>query len=119
MNKAIRLIKSFSYAFKGLIKVFREENNFRIQTFVGFLIIIFAYYLKINRFEWLSLIIVIGLVMLTETLNSAVERVSDVLKPRINTYVKEIKDIMAAAVMLSAIIAILVGIIIFLPYIKN
>lgn len=117
MFRIKRLVKSFSYALKGLVKVFREENNFKVQTFAGILVIFLAYYLKISRLEWLSLIIVVGLVVLTETLNSAVERVSDVLKPRINTYVKEIKDIMAAAVMISAVMAIVVGLIIFLPYI--
>ena len=54
-----------------------------------------------------------------ELVNSAVERVTDVLKPRINTYVKEIKDIMAAAVMLSSFTAIIIGLIIFIPYLLN
>jgi diacylglycerol kinase len=52
-----------------------------------------------------------------EVINSAVERVTDVLKPRISSYVKEIKDIMAAAVMLASFVSVLLGIIIFWPYI--
>ena len=51
-----------------------------------------------------------------EIVNSAVERVTDILKPRIHSYVKEIKDIMAAAVMLSSIGAVLVGLLIFGPH---
>ena len=58
----------------------------------------------------------IGLVILMEIVNSAVERVTDVLKPRINGYVKEIKDIMAAAVMLASLVALIIGVIIFWPY---
>lgn len=56
------------------------------------------------------------LVFLMEISNSAVERITDLFKPRINTYVKEIKDIMAAAVMLSSFGAVLVGLLVFGPY---
>jgi diacylglycerol kinase len=63
------------------------------------------------------IIFAIGLVIIAELVNSAVERITDVLKPRINGYVKEIKDIMAAAVFVSALIAVIVGLIIFVPYI--
>jgi len=62
---------------------------------------------------------VIGLVILMEIINSAIERITDVLKPRLDNYVKEIKDIMAAAVMLASVIAIIVGLIIFIPYFIN
>jgi diacylglycerol kinase len=116
-KKMKRLIKSFNYAFRGLIKVFKEEGNFKIQTFLAVLAVFLGFILKIERFEWLVIVIVIGLVLLTETLNSAVERVSDALKPRIDSYVKEIKDIMAAAVVISATLAVIVGMIVFLPYI--
>ena len=117
MIKIKRLFKSFKYALKGLIKVFKEEQNFRIQSFAGIIVILFGIYFNINSIEWSLLVIVIILVLLMEIANSGVERITDVLQPRINSYVKEIKDIMAAAVMLSSVGAIIVGIIIFLPYI--
>lgn len=116
MIKFKRLAKSFIYAFKGLFKTFHEEQNLRIQTTVGFLVIIAGFYFKINQMEWALIIIMIGLVILMEIVNSAAERITDVLKPRINEYVKEIKDIMAAAVMISSIMAVVVGVIIFYPY---
>ena len=62
------------------------------------------------------LIFVIGLVILMEIANSAIERVTDVLKPRIHDYVKEIKDITAAGVMVASFIALIIGAIIFWPY---
>lgn len=111
-----RLNKSLRYAVKGLLKILKEEQNLRIQVFLGILAIAFAAIFRINRMEWIALTLVIGLVLVMETVNSAVERISDVLKPRINDYVMEIKDILAGAVMLSAIVAIVVGLIIFLPY---
>lgn len=119
MNKIKRLIKSFYYACHGLFKTFCEEQNLKIQTVVGILVIGAAFILKVSPLEWCALIIVIGLVIITEIINSAIERVTDVLKPRISDYVKEIKDIMAAAVMLSSITAIIIGLIILGPYLIN
>ena len=110
-----RLLKSFAYAWRGLWKIFHEEQNLKIQAIVGIFAVILGIIYSINRYEWLALVMVIGLVIILETLNSAVERVTDVLKPRINNYVKEIKDIMAAAVMLASIVAVVVGLLIFLP----
>lgn len=111
-----RLIKSFTYAFRGLIKTFKEEQNLKIQTLAAILVVALAFYFKVSRSEWALLIMATSLVILMEMVNSSVERAADVLKPRINGYVKEIKDVMAAAVLLSAIAAIVVGLIIFLPH---
>ena len=116
MIKIKRLAKSFQYAIRGVIKTVREEQNLQIQGSAAFFTLILATYFRIDRLEWALLVFVIGLVILMEFANSAIERITDVLKPRINTYVKEIKDIMAAAVMLASIVAVVVGIIIFWPY---
>jgi len=117
MIKARRLFKSFIYAFRGLGRVLREEQNLQIQFGTAILAVFLGFYFSIQRIEWIILILVIGVVFLMEIINSAVERVTDVLKPRINGYVKEIKDIMAAAVMLASLIAVILGLIIFLPHI--
>ena len=119
MIKFKRLIKSFRYASKGLWKTLREEQNLQVQGSAALFVIIMAGFFRVSRLEWAILVLIIGLVVLMEILNSAVERVSDVLKPRINSYVKEIKDIMAAAVMLASIIAVIIGLIIFTPYIMG
>lgn len=116
MIRVKRLLKSFKYAIRGLLKTLFEEQNLQIQSIAGLVVIILGWYFKIENWEWLILILVIGLVILMELINSAVERITDVLKPRLDSYVKEIKDIMAAAVMLASIIAVIVGLIIFLPY---
>lgn len=116
MIRFARLFKSFTYAFKGLLKTFREEQNLRIQAAIAVIVVILGLYLKISSWDWSILIIAITLVILMEIANSAVERVTDVLKPRIDGYVKEIKDIMAAAVMLSSLAAVVIGIIILGPY---
>jgi undecaprenol kinase len=117
MVKIIRLFKSFNYAFRGLFKTFREEQNLQIQSMVGIIIVALGFIFQIKSTEWCLIISVIFLVILMEMINSAVERIADALKPRIHTYVKELKDIMAAVVMLSTILAVIVGLIIFVPYI--
>lgn len=117
MIRVGRLLKSFKYAFKGLVRTYREEQNLKIQSVAGFLAIGLGLYLQISRYDWIMLIFIVALVILMELANSAVERVTDVLKPRINTYVKEIKDIMAAVVMLASLVSIIVGVLIFWPYI--
>lgn len=117
MLKFSRLMRSFRYAFKGLLKIFSEEQNLKVHLFAALIVLLMAFFFKVSRFEWVILILIINLVFLMEIINSAIERISDVLKPRIDAYVKEIKDISAAAVMFVSLVSILVGIIIFYPYI--
>jgi diacylglycerol kinase len=116
MIKFRRLLKSFTYSFKGLQKVVREEQNIKIQLIIGTIIVLLGIFLQISASEWIPLILSMAMVILAEVLNSAVERVADVLKPRINEYVREIKDIMAGAVMITAITSIIIGILVFLPH---
>jgi diacylglycerol kinase len=113
----IRLFKSFIYAFRGLIKTWREEQNLRVESIIAIIIIGLGFVFQIKSVEWALLAIVIALVILTELLNSAVERIADALKPRIHTYIMEVKDIMAAAVMIASLLAIVVGLIIFIPHV--
>ena len=116
MLRLKRLAKSFKYAFKGAVKTFKEEQNLRIQSKVGILVLIFASVLGLNKLEIVILIFSISLVLVMELVNSAIERVGDVLKPRLNGYIKEIKDIMAAAVMIASFSSVVIGVIIFWPY---
>lgn len=119
MIRVKRLFKSFTYAFRGLAKIFREEQNLRLQSVMAIFVLSLALYFKIKPLEWALLIISSSLVILMEIVNSAIERAADVLKPRINAYVKEIKDIMAAAVMFASFAAIVVGLVVFWPYVVS
>lgn len=111
-----RLFKSFQYAIRGIRRVIREEQNIRLQIFLASIVAFMAYYFDVTRVEWIFLVSVIFLVFLMEVVNSAIERITDALKPRISTYVEEVKDIMAGAVLLASFLAIIVGLIIFFPY---
>ena len=110
-----RLKKSFHYAHRGLERVIKEEQNFALELSIAIVIIILAILSKFKAVEWAVLVLTISLVLLTEIFNSVVERVSDLLKPRLDIYVKEIKDIMAGAVFLVASTAVVVGIFLFGP----
>jgi diacylglycerol kinase len=112
-----RLFKSFTYAFRGLIKAWREERNLQIHSVVAIIIIVASFVFQIKPWEWCAVLLCIALVVVMEFINSVVERLADMLKPRINIYIKEIKDIMAAATFVSALFSATVGLIIFVPHI--
>jgi undecaprenol kinase len=119
MVKLNRLVKSFSYSFKGLVKVFREEQNFRIHTVATLLVLLLAWLLKIKVIEFIILILLIGLVLILEIVNSIVERLLDLIKPRIHNYVEDIKDMASSIVFIGAFVSALIGLLIFLPYLSK
>ena len=114
-----RLLKSFKDAFRGLKHVFKSEQNFRIQALLGLLVFIAAVFLPLRSWEVILLILLILLVLLVEILNTAFEYFSDLLKPRLHHYVYVVKDIMAGAVLLTSLVALAVGAIIFYPHLEN
>ena len=104
---------SFKYASKGLKTVFKTERNFRIQILIAILVILFDIYRQLNYQDWLILLITIALVLSLEIMNSAVERLVDILAPRTHHFAKEIKDLLAAMVFLASFFAFIIGLILF------
>lgn len=113
-----RLRKSFSHALRGVRTVFRTEQSFRIQIIMAILVLILAFWLGVTSFEYIVLLLLIGSILSLELINSVFERIVDAFKPRIHPIVKDIKDIMAATVFITSIIALFVGVTIFYPYIS-
>ncbi|MBU4332230.1 diacylglycerol kinase family protein [Patescibacteria group bacterium] len=111
------LYKSFKHAFLGLFQVLREEQSFRIQISLAIVVIILAFYFRITAWEKIALLMVIVGVLVLELVNTIFERLSDVFKPRIHDYIKQVKDIMAAAVLIASGGALVVGVLIFWKYI--
>lgn len=107
--------KSFVYAYKGILVFFKEEHNARIHLFLAVLASCAGFYFKIDASEWMALIFAIGFVLACEAFNSAIENLCDVISPEQHSKIGKIKDIAAGAVLMSAIAALLVGILIFLP----
>ncbi|KKR34713.1 MAG: Diacylglycerol kinase [Candidatus Magasanikbacteria bacterium GW2011_GWA2_40_10] len=114
-----RLLKSFVDAIHGLRHVFKSEQNFRIQALIGLLVLLAAFYFPLRSWEVILLILLVLLVLLVEILNTVFEYFSDLLKPRLHHYVRVIKDVMAGAVLLTSLVALIVGTIIFYPYLEN
>lgn len=110
-----RFIQSAKHAFHGVKMVYKEEPNFRIHIRVALLVVLFGFLLSVTLIEWMLLAVVMGLVLVAEIINSLIERLLDLIKPTTNTYIKEMKDVMAAAVVVCAVVSVIVGLIIFLP----
>jgi diacylglycerol kinase len=112
-------IKSFGYAFKGIATLFTSQPNARIHAVVLALVVLAGLYFKIERTEWLVMTLVAALVLSAEAMNTAVEFVVDLVSPDYHPLAGKAKDVAAAAVLLAAFGAIIVGLIIFLPKILN
>lgn len=103
-------------AWAGLRLTFQNEQNFRLQIFFALLTLLLAVIFPLREWEMMLVILMIFFVLTMELLNTALEKFTDLLKPRLHTYVKTVKDIMAAAVFLTALGAAVVGLMIFLPH---
>jgi len=112
-------IKKFSFAFNGIATLLKKERSARIHLVATISVIILAVVFKINTTEWISIIIVIGLVILTELFNTAIERLSDIVDPNWNDLIGQVKDYSAGAVLISALISIIVGGLVFIPKILD
>lgn len=108
-------IKSFKYAFSGLLTSFKSERNMKIHVFIMILVIIAGIILDISLMEWILCIILFGAVISSELMNTAIENLVDIVMPYRNEKAKIIKDIAASAVLVWAIVAVIIGIIIFIP----
>lgn len=115
MSKKENIFGSFGYAFQGISKAFKSEPNFRIHLIAGTLAILIARFLEFTKNEWLILLLTIGLVIIIELINTVIETITDLVSPRYSPRAKIIKDVSAAAVMISAILAVIVGVVLFLP----
>ena len=119
MNSFRKLFKSFRYAVRGLKYVLKNEQNFQIEILGGIFVVILMFLFPTRNLEKFALFIVIFAVLVMELINTIFERVVDMLKPRVHPYAQLVKDVMAAAVLLSSIGAVIVGIIIFWPYFQD
>ena len=108
-------ISSFRYAYEGIISLIKNEHNSRIHLIAAVLAVILGFILKISRFEWICITIVIGLVFIAEFINSAIEQIVDFIEPEVDPRIKQIKDYAAASVLVAAIVALIVGGLIFIP----
>lgn len=110
-----KLINSFKCAIQGIKQAVKTERNVKIHITIMILVIIAGIVLKINTQEWIICIILFGLVISLELVNSAIEATVDIAMPEINEKAKVAKDVAAGAVLVSAIASAIIGLIIFIP----
>ena len=99
-----RLANSFKYAWQGIIQSYKGEQNLKIHTFIAILVIVFGFFLKISYYEWLICLLLIGLVLMSEFINTALEYVVDLASPSVHPLAKAAKDTASAGVLMMAII---------------
>ncbi len=105
----------FSYAWQGIRFVIKSERNFRIHLVAAILVFIAGWILQISLMEWIIIVILIGMVLITEMLNTVVEQMIDYIKPEMHPAAKQIKDIAAGAVLIAAMVAAIIGCLVFIP----
>jgi len=108
-------MKSFRFALRGIYLIVRNQHNFRIHLVAFFAILILGILTRITNWEWCVIILTCALVLSLEAINTALEYLVDLVSPEFEKKAGEIKDIAAGAVLISAIAAVIVGILIFLP----
>ncbi|MEH7178790.1 diacylglycerol kinase family protein [Neobacillus vireti] len=116
-DKAVSLLKSFSYALTGIKTALWTERNMRIHLLVSIGVICCSYFFSISKLEWLFVIVAIGGIFSLELLNTAIERVVDLITEEYHPLAKQAKDLAAGAVFIYALTAVIIGVIIFVPHI--
>jgi len=106
---------AFANSFKGLLYFIKHERNGRIQMGATILVLIAAAVLHASSIEWLVILLCIGAVLSLEMLNSAIEKLCDMVHKDYHPTIKIIKDVAAGAVLLASIISVVIACIIFLP----
>lgn len=114
-----KFLKSFYYAMNGVVFLLKSEQNARIHSVIAILVGILAYVLGVTRLEAAILFMAVIMVFAIEIINTAIEKIFDLLHPENHNTIRFVKDAMAGAVLISAIIALVVALLIFLPYIKR
>lgn len=110
-----RRIDSFRYALRGLADLFRSQPNARIHLVVALIVLGIGGGLHVSRLEWLALVICMALVMALEAVNTALEHLTDLVSPDFHPLAGKVKDVAAAAVLIGAFGAVVVGLIVFIP----
>ena len=114
-----KLRNSFKYAFSGIKLCVIDEQNMLIHFTVATLVIISGFIFKISKIEWIICLILIGIVMMMELLNTAIENVCDAVTDKENKFIKIAKDTAAGSVLVISIVSAIIGLMIFIPRIME
>lgn len=110
-----RLIDSFKFAIDGIIEAYKKEQTFFIVSIITLIVVVFGFICNISSFEWIVVILLIGIVLSLELVNTSIEATIDLITPKYHPLAKLAKDTVAGAVLVSSLVSIILGLIIFLP----
>ncbi|APG64762.1 diacylglycerol kinase [Tenacibaculum todarodis] len=112
-------LRSMKFALRGMWLLLTTEDSIKAQSFFALIAIIAGFYFNISSFEWMAQLLVIGLVLVAEAVNTAVEEVADFIHPDYHKKIGLIKDIAAGAPAIAALISLAIAAIIYLPKITE
>lgn len=112
-----RLINSFRYACNGIRYALHTQKNFRIQLFFLIAAVSMGLLFKITQLQWISLILTSSLVLILEIINTSIERLVDYITQEYHPEAEKVKDTAAGAVLIASTMSVVIGLIIFIPYI--
>ena len=116
--QVLKMLRSFRHAIRGL-KFLLEENNAKFHLVASVIVLLVGFYVKLSSTEWIIIFIQIGLVFAAEAFNTTIEKLCDFVSPEHHPLIGKVKDLSAAAVLILSVVAVIVGIIIFLPKLFN
>ncbi|MDR4951136.1 diacylglycerol kinase family protein [Chryseobacterium sp. ES2] len=111
--------KSFLHAFRGIFMMVKTERNFQIEFIAFFVNLFLIFYFKLNSTDTALVIIASFAVLSAEIFNTAIEKICDIIQPDFDKRIGFIKDIAAGAVVLTAIAAVIVGVLVYWKYVFN
>ena len=111
--------KSLTHAFRGIVIIFKTQHNAWVHGAIALTVVVLGLWLNISESEWIAIILSITTVLAAEAFNTAMEIDMDLTSPDYHPYAKDTKDVAAAAVLITAFGASIVGIIIFIPKILS
>ena len=112
-------VQSFKAAFNGIKLLIGEERNFRIHLFFAVLAIVSCFFLGVTKIEWIVVLLLVVLVLSAEAVNTCIEYICDLVSPDYHPLVKKIKDVSAGMVLMLAIMSVIIGCIVFVPYLLD
>jgi diacylglycerol kinase len=115
----MKLLQSFGYAFKGLFAAVQSELNMKIHLLAVIIVVFAGFYFKVTSTEWALVLLCMALVIALELINTAIEKLLNKLHPEFDETIGLAKDISASAVLFASIIAVIIGGIVFVPYLLN
>lgn len=110
-------LRSFGYAFRGVAGLFRGQINIWLHVVAALMVVAAGFCFGISKAEWLAVVLSVAMVLGAEAFNTALERLTDMVSPDYDRRAGEVKDVAAGAVLLVSLGALVVGLVVFVPYI--